>query len=977
MTSTTSSQQQKQPEKSKMDSVAEVGLEETPLARDEQGSLSTPSNADIDEPLVLNGDVSTEEQVKPETPAGGSSKRSPAEKTREVKQAKKVVENETEKEKKEDEMTISVSEFGRMQQELLDLKSIKYEGEIKEKKLKKEFGEKLKNSEDRLKELHKDNGLLRKKVDTLETEKNSVNRDLKNLKTEFELKSKTLNDGMVVLTDDNVVLKQQLDLLKAKFEEEKRDLEEKENVERKLKVTIEGLHTERSDLEKQLADVNERFFVLEKECAMLRQKSEEASKVETRPLSEISNANGDRRESTDSKRGSQTENELNESENVNEEFSAKIRELEIEAEKLKDQLSVNQTELETREKENSSLKQKYDYLMSNCTDLEGKLDEKENEFTEYRGKYNETLLEKVKELGKQGEAELSEKEGEIKKLTETIGRLNEQIQAQRQENNAANVEIKKCHGEIDSQRAKYKKREADHQKAISDLRLKGERNMISTEKRLNEDMKDLIESEKKALAERAEFEKKYDVIFANKEQMEQQMNTMRDCVASTEHELDEKIKVIEHLTKQKNEFGNAAHTAEQKVVELEAIVKELEYTKNRIEEVEKKNEELMAEIQSVKANASSTSQENTKYVMRANELQARVVELEANCAEVEGNMAKEKELNEHLSVKNSNLLEQEAELKESLHNTQSSLQEELAYMTSQLSEEAGKAEKLEKELDELSRNNKLTEKRLTLRIKELKKELGRKQNLSVSEGSSVPNIVTASSSAEGNVGSMTHGKDSRRGNQEATNSEPRLSKGKSFDSITSEVDLSSRRGSIQQGSIGDNSRRSHERVASAPVPKENYPTQPPLENSPQPSPSGLRNPSLPSGSKKEADASKLRSKIRFYEENTKTLVEDIQRKSKIIQMYILREEAGTLSEIPKPTATSGKGKIKSITSFGDFFKASKDPSPSSKSPPISQELAVQISKKTQMVLEDVILKNIQLQENLDTLATELAKTRRY
>ena len=500
-------------------------------------------------------------------------------------------------------------------------------------------------------------------------------------------------------------------------------------------------------------------------------------------------------------------------------------------------------------------------------------------------------------------------------------------------------------------------------------------------KRLNDEMKGLIASEKQAKAEHAEMKKEYDSLMAMREQAEQQMITMRDCVTSTEHELEEKIKFIEELTKQKNEFGNAIHTAENRSKELELQIVGLEKDNVDMKLTMERNEELKNEIAAVKTESEKISQENTKYVMKANELQNLSEGLRENVGRLEANLSSEKHKLLDLEKLYNSTAAENSQLKDSLKSTEVSLQEELSYMTSQLSGEAARVEKLQTDLEELHSKSKLTEKRMTMRIKELKKELGRKQ-LSVSEGTSASDIYASVSGRgqNGDAAKLTGSNSdlvvsvSEMDNRSDKASTPRQQQLvlKRDDSINSEIDLSSRRGSVH--SMND-AKRAPEHTGSSSTPDFSGKKQPNSSVFANSSSSSRTNGKMPNVSdSKETDISKLRKKIKFYEENTKTMVEDIQRKAKIIQMYILRGEAGTLLEEPKASPLVKGKKKNAITTFGDFFKSSKEGS-SSKTPNISQELAVQISKKTQMVLEDVMLKNMQLQDNLDTLATELSKLR--
>ena len=101
------------------------------------------------------------------------------------------------------------------------------------------------------------------------------------------------------------------------------------------------------------------------------------------------------------------------------------------------------------------------------------------------------------------------------------------------------------------------------------------------------------------------------------------------------------------------------------------------------------------------------------------------------------------------------------------------------------------------------------------------------------------------------------------------------------------------------------------------------------------------------------------------EGHVSALVEEIQKKSRIISYYVLREQAGTLappkSDIHKAQVARHWGIMASVYSS----KASD--------PDMTLELSLEINRKLQAVLEDTILKNITLKENLDTLGDEITR----
>ncbi|XP_030058553.1 coiled-coil domain-containing protein 186 isoform X2 [Microcaecilia unicolor] len=106
-------------------------------------------------------------------------------------------------------------------------------------------------------------------------------------------------------------------------------------------------------------------------------------------------------------------------------------------------------------------------------------------------------------------------------------------------------------------------------------------------------------------------------------------------------------------------------------------------------------------------------------------------------------------------------------------------------------------------------------------------------------------------------------------------------------------------------------------------------------------------------------------KIEFMEDHIKHLVEEIRKKTKIIQSYILREEAGTLS-----SEASDFNKVH-LSRRGGIMASLYTSHPADSG--LTLELSLEINRKLQAVLEDTLLKNITLKENLQTLGTEIER----
>ncbi|XP_011604585.1 coiled-coil domain-containing protein 186 isoform X1 [Takifugu rubripes] len=106
-------------------------------------------------------------------------------------------------------------------------------------------------------------------------------------------------------------------------------------------------------------------------------------------------------------------------------------------------------------------------------------------------------------------------------------------------------------------------------------------------------------------------------------------------------------------------------------------------------------------------------------------------------------------------------------------------------------------------------------------------------------------------------------------------------------------------------------------------------------------------------------------KIEFMEDHIKQLVEEIRKKTKIIQSYVLREESGALS-----SEASDINKVQ-LSRRGGIMASLYTSHPADSG--LTLDLSLEINRKLQAVLEDTLLKNITLKENLQTLGAEIER----
>lgn len=113
---------------------------------------------------------------------------------------------------------------------------------------------------------------------------------------------------------------------------------------------------------------------------------------------------------------------------------------------------------------------------------------------------------------------------------------------------------------------------------------------------------------------------------------------------------------------------------------------------------------------------------------------------------------------------------------------------------------------------------------------------------------------------------------------------------------------------------------------------------------------------------------KQTEKVDFLENHSATLVAELQKKSKLVHYYMMRDQSGALV-----SSKSDKNKAE-LAKYGGIMSAIYGGvKGSASSTEMTLDLSLEINRKLQAVLEDTLLKNITLKENLDTLGLEVDK----
>ncbi|KAL2716228.1 coiled-coil domain-containing protein 186-like isoform X1 [Vespula squamosa] len=121
------------------------------------------------------------------------------------------------------------------------------------------------------------------------------------------------------------------------------------------------------------------------------------------------------------------------------------------------------------------------------------------------------------------------------------------------------------------------------------------------------------------------------------------------------------------------------------------------------------------------------------------------------------------------------------------------------------------------------------------------------------------------------------------------------------------------------------------------------------------------------------DNAKKLEKIDFLEEHTRTLVEEIQKKTKIIQHYILHENSGAMgsNERDRYKHIKSRKNIAELAKNGGIMASVYNQKVSDEN--MTLKLSLEMNQKLYAVLEDTLFKNMALKDSINTLGAEIAK----
>ncbi|XP_040217503.1 coiled-coil domain-containing protein 186 isoform X2 [Rana temporaria] len=557
-------------------------------------------------------------------------------------------------------------------------------------------------------------------------------------------------------------------------------------------------------------------------------------------------------------------------------------------------------------------------------------------------KEKEALERKLREANK----EIEKHNNRIKLLTQEKGRLHQLHEAKENETSRQSRDIEKLKEEVNSYA----------------IKVKWAHNKLKTELDAHKETKDNLRD---ATAKLNKAKEEADQVRRNCQDI---IKTYQESEEIKSHELDAKLRVTKvELEKQMQEKSSHLEVHQAKIKELDDLrrtftegmdelrtlrtkVKCLEAERLRTEEELSKYKELInrqkAEIQNLQDRVKVMDQQEERHKRDIQEIESLREEVNSLNSlisdlqrDIEGSRTRESELlgfTEKLTSKNAQI--------QSENNSLQSQLDKLTYSESEL----------RSQLEQLQHSNTELEERLkserTLRQQEvtsLQTDLNSQRSLVASLNTRIDELNNELAAQRRKH--AVNLKDLTKQLQQARKRMEQMENGNYEKEVSSMGSRSSSSGSLNARSSNDD--RSPETIRNAMV----------VDSFPEVDKAVLIERII----RLQKAHARKNEKIEFMEDHIKQLVEEIRKKTKIIQSYVLREEAGTLSseasDFNKANLSRRGGIMASL-----YTSHSADSG-------LTMDLSLEINRKLQAVLEDTLLKNITLKDNLQTLGTEIER----
>ncbi|XP_064630212.1 coiled-coil domain-containing protein 186-like isoform X2 [Lineus longissimus] len=422
------------------------------------------------------------------------------------------------------------------------------------------------------------------------------------------------------------------------------------------------------------------------------------------------------------------------------------------------------------------------------------------------------------------------------------------------------------------------------------------------------------------------------------------------------------LQELDALKRKQKDAVEEIKTLRDKVLCLEAERQSQEHTLGNYQDILQNQKTVnrdtisrLQDLEKIEAEVEKTKEANRNLLHRLEEMQHVEKETQQEVGLCKNRETELMELTQKLTGKNAQLVSENTSLTtklsaasadiEKLKSQCESQEKRISILTEELSEEKSMRHKeieiLTKRLDEKS---KLVEE-LTMRIEEEKDE---NRTIKRRHTANIKDLTRQLQLARKKLETL----------EQTAGDKDSLSQG-SRTSSTNSLDTINTNGQHSSGSGGSNSAATSR--ASSQEPSHQDVSETPTVRHIEPDKQML----IERIVKVQRNLARKSEKIEFVEDHNQQLLEDIKKKAKIIQHYILREEAGAL-------APDSMDEIKAqLSKKGGIMASVYNSHPVDGS--MTLDLSLEINRKFQAVLEDTLLKNITLKENIETLGAEIAR----
>ena len=527
--------------------------------------------------------------------------------------------------------------------------------EEKEKEI-KEFNEKIKqfsidnnNKEENINKLNKDIEEKDKLINNLENSKKEleekskkVNEEIKKLKEKKENKKEKQNNKVNELMKENQKLKEEnkdkLDKLTNLYNGLKKDNDElkKKEIEYQQKI---------QENEKKLKDMDNKEETIKKlteEIELEKEKNNKNNEIKQKNKNEKNNLNRKIKEleENETKCKQELENKNQEIEELKKSNDEILKKKNEEMDDLKTKYEENNSNLV---KEINKLKDEVEQLKQNNSKISSDLEEKiknneqlKKESEDFENKKNE-IKTKVNEYKKKVSQKLEDKE-------ETIKKLNKEIELEKENNTKINEQNKILIKDKKDLNAKIEElnKEVKLKNDLNEEKEKLIKEKEDLEEKLNQDIKELKKTNKMNENKIKEYEerlkesnqkeeednkiiKELEEKNKNNEQLEKENKSLKEKEIKLEEKISEFSKIIEEKNKEiydLSEFKNQVEESEKNIILLDEIEKkenEIEMKKIEFEKDKEENERIQKENERIQ-------KENEMLIKKKEEIEKQIKE---------------------------------------------------------------------------------------------------------------------------------------------------------------------------------------------------------------------------------------------------------------------------------------------------------------------------------------------------------------